>query len=649
MEAFSPDAQAPLAVDARACCHKLIGQLFELVAETDEQLHFTYVSPKFQAALGYSSDELVGTSVLDLVHPDDRTASSEWIADFARDRHLHATSRARHRDGHWLTFDWRTESVRLPDGEVRFLSCALDVTERARADQRLRDLVASVPDALVVSDASGIVQLFNERAAAMFGRRASDVVGRRLAEVASAVSPAHFGPDAESPSPLVRGDAEGCDLCGEVRCVRRDGTEFPAEVRASRIGEGEDGMLAIAVRDVSSRVEADAERRRVAEQLQRVQKLESLGTLAGGIAHDINNMLGAILNYANVALIRAGSDPLARTALGETKEAVHKIAGLCAQLVSYAGRGRAAMEPVDLSRDVASASAMVRAAVDRRATLVWSLASSLPAIEADRSQLHQLLLNLVLNASESLDGRPGTIEVRTAVVEVDDDLRAELEFADALRGPRCVLLEVADTGSGMSDESAQRLFDPFYSTKGEGRGLGLAVVLGIVRRHGGAIRLARGDAGTRIGVLFPAIDGEAGAPRDRRADRAAAVAARPRTVLVVEDEEPLRRSVVTLLEGAGFRVLAAGDGYEALAAFAERPGEIDVAFLDLSMPGMYGTDVAREMRNVREDLPIVFVSGLPETLAGEMYGDVSRAAFLQKPYDIEDVVARLNEEIAARA
>jgi len=387
--------------------------------------------------------------------------------------------------------------------------------------------------------------------------------------------------------------------------------------------------------DVTARVEAQEQARELERRLLHAQKLESLGVLAGGVAHDFNNLLTGILGHASLVRrsLSPASEPL-RESVEQIELLARRAADLTRQLLAYSGRGGFVVEPVDLAAVVRETVAMLGVAVSRAVTLELELEHDLPAIRADRTQIQQIAMNLLTNAGEALEGRPGRVMLRTFARDT------------GVPGPpgREVVLEVSDTGVGMTDDVRQRLFDPFYTTKGAGRGLGMSAVLGIVRGHGGSIEVeSTPGLGSTFRIAFPAVEGPVADPLGTAA---AVRASWGGTILVVDDEIGVRETLTGILSHLGYRAAMASDGQEAIVALERLGDEIVAAILDLTMPGMSGLDTFEALRERRPSLPVILTSGFAE---GDNAKVRDAAAFLQKPYAIEDLERTLARAVPARA
>ncbi|HCC56223.1 MAG TPA: hypothetical protein DEQ47_02995 [Solibacterales bacterium] len=375
--------------------------------------------------------------------------------------------------------------------------------------------------------------------------------------------------------------------------------------------------------------------------LRQTQKLESLGVLAGGIAHDFNNLLVGILGNASLAgqMVPPGG-PVAKL-LDDVVMAGQRAAHLTRQMLAYAGKGRFIIERVDLSSLVADMTRLVDTSIPKNVELHLELDRELPAVEADAGQLQQVVMNLVLNAAESIGAQAGAVTVRTGARHLDRrHIRKELEDAEIESGAY-VFLEVLDTGCGMDEATKSRIFDPFFTTKFTGRGLGLAAVTGIVRGHKGAIRVKStpGQGSTFI-VFFPAANAtRTDAPVLQAPSQTELSGAG--TILVVDDEDIVLRAVKIGLERQGYQVLQASSGGAAIELFQRERNRIVGVLLDSSMPGMGGHEVLPELRKIKPDIHVIVSSGYSEAETIRLFSGQTISGFLQKPY----TSTRLAEEI----
>jgi PAS domain S-box-containing protein len=534
------------------------------------------------------------------------------------------------------------EELRVAEEELREQNDRLHAAHHQVEEERRRyqQLFQYAPDAYLLTDLTGIVREANRSAARLFGVEPRFMAGKAVVSFVAIEDRPRIRAE------LGRWQSEPTPKSLDVRLKPRYAPPFDASITLS-VARGGARDTAVGfrwlIRDISVqrqitedlRLREEAARRdAVASEAhaRHVQKLESIGVLAGGIAHDFNNLLHVVLANADLARLQLPGDSAAREHLDEVIRATQRAAELTQQLLAYSGRGAVELRRLDLSLEVREMATLLRTAISKQAILEWDLASELPPITADPTQVRQVVMNLLTNASDALGDGGGTIALRTGTVD-DDEAGAE-------PAPR-VFLEVTDTGCGMDSRTLQRIFDPFFSTKFTGRGLGLAAVMGIVESHRGRIRIRTApNEGTTFRILFPAA---AGAP-DALPARASGAQWRGRgTVLVVEDEEGVREVVGRMIERLGFEVITAEDGVAAVDVVDRHRGSLAAVLLDLSMPRMGGQETLRHLRERRPDLPVIVMSGYTEQEAATTLLDGTSGAdgFLQKPFLPEDLAGVL--------
>ncbi|MFO0826615.1 MAG: PAS domain-containing protein [Phycisphaerales bacterium] len=403
------------------------------------------------------------------------------------------------------------------------------------------------------------------------------------------------------------------------------------------------------VLDATERRRELEESREMEARLHHAQKLESLGVLAGGIAHDFNNLLVAVLGNAVLARRELPVGSHAGDYIDRVESAAKRAAELAQQMLAYSGRAATRRERIDLSAVVAELADLLAASISKKAEVLRDLPPGLPPIEGDPAQLKQIVMNLVTNASDALGGNPGRMALRSGVAHADRAMLDACQVGSELPEGDYVFIEVADDGCGMSDRTIARIFEPFFTTKFVGRGLGMASVLGIVRSHGGAIRVDSAPGqGTRIRVLFPPAKGvvTAGAPSSHSEPSPLVPGKR---VLVVDDEPTVRDVVCRFVERLGCLAIAAPDGEAALSRMAEDGGAIDCVLLDSTMPKLSGEETFRLLRARCPGLPVVLMSGYVESEATIRFGRDELAGFLQKPFSLAELGSKLGDVFAAQA
>ena len=578
-----------------------------------------------------SVEQVVGTSVLQYVEAADQPRYERALAEVLQSGSSRSLELAAEGPTWWLT---RLIPIKTDGDDVEaVLVIATDITERKRSEEALREgeskfraLTETTTAAIFMFQGAKMLYV-NPAAELITGYSHDEILRMNFWDV--------IHPDYR-------------DLVKERGLARQDQSDVPArwEVKLqTKAGEvrwvdyvatlfdygGGPAVLGTAV-DITERKRAEDERRSLESQVQHAQKLESLGVLAGGIAHDFNNLLTGILGSASLAIMKVPDDSPAKKQLQRILTASEKAAELTNQMLAFAGKGRFIVGPLDLNQLVQNVIPLVRTSISKKTTLRQSFAENLPHIEADKTQLHQVVMNLITNASEALDGNEGEVLIRTGALEA----RGNPE------GPAAqIFLEVSDTGSGMDVDTKGKIFDPFFTTKFTGRGLGLAAVQGIVRAHGGTIRVnSKPHRGTKFTVLFPASSRRLSPILEKV--ETPLVFDRSGTILIIDDEENVRDVARVALEETGYAVLLARDGRNGIEVFSERADEIDAVLLDMSMPRMSGEETLAELRSIHPQVRVVLTSGYSEQEISEKFAGKGLAGFVQKPFRASELVNKIH-------
>lgn len=398
------------------------------------------------------------------------------------------------------------------------------------------------------------------------------------------------------------------------------------------------------IRDTTERVRAEAERHELQAQLLHVQRLEGLGVFAGGIAHDFNNLLAALMGHAELIAddLPAGSETResADAILAITKNA----SALCKQILMYAARTETATGVLNLSDCVREVGGLVQVSIGQGVQANYELAKQPLLIEGDASKIQQIVMNLLSNASEACEGRGGRIDVKTSSEFCSDEMLAKAAAGTEARSGEFVVLEVRDSGVGMNATDQAHIFDPYVSSKGPGRGLGLAVVYGLVRAHGGVILIdSVAGQGTTIRVLFPRVVAEV--ERENPSDDPKPARVREGVLLLADDTYEVRFVMRKIFTNAGFEVVEAIDGIACVDLFAERATKFRAVVCDMAMPGKTGSQVFFELRNIRPDIPMVLISG-NSSEAVQIANMEQGVVFLQKPFGSAALLAAIDELLA---
>ena len=644
--------------DATGLCYRLLGSLREvtslkeveaarqevatrlqMVAENapivlfalDRQGVFTLSEGRGLERLGLRPGEVVG------MHVDDLYASNPAILRDIQ-RALAGESFATVAEVEGAAFDTFFSPLLDATGAVvGTIGVSVDVTDRRRAEamaSRLGRLLDDSTGEIYVVDAATLrVVQANRGARENLGFSEEEL----LAMAAPDLNP-EFNPEGwrRFVAPLLAGTEE--TVHAETTMHRKDGSVYPADVRLSLSGNETPPVYLAVVQDIT-------ERKRQEEALLQSQKLESLGVLAGGIAHDFNNLLVGILGNAGLALMDLPPASPARETLQQIEIAGKHAADLARQMLAYSGKGRFIIQPVNLNSLVKEMTQLLGVSIHKGVNLHYDLAIGLPAVDADITQLRQVVMNLVVNASDAIGQESGIITIATEVVQATREDLASAYLSPDLPAGDYVSLSIRDSGSGMDAETRSKIFDPFFTTKFTGRGLGLAAVLGIVRGHHGAIRVESSPGrGSAFTLLLPRAAGEPEAAPGSGASEAEWRLSG--SILVVDDEDTVRRVTARALSILGLSVLTAANGFEAVDMFREHHREIRCTLLDMTMPGMDGEATFRALREIDPAALVVLMSGYTEQDATGHFTSGGLAGFIQKPYEIatlRDVVRQVIE------
>jgi len=594
---------------------------------------FIEVNPAASTITGYSADELLKMGTFDLLPPD----SLEWGANHLKQlvETGYSSGEAAYRRKNGEIGFWSLAAVKIsPD---RFIGFVTDITGRVAAEAELRESEAILKESQRVGH---------------IGHYMLDVVNDIW--TSSAELDRIFGLEGE----IVRNIQLWNDLLhpeqrDEMKAyfttqVIGQGLPFNKEYKIQRLNDKSErwvhglGQLELdsdghplhmfgTIQDITDRKLVELEHTILGKQLLHAQKLESLGVLAGGIAHDFNNILTAIIGNADLALMRINKESPVVENLHRIEQAAARAADLAKQMLAYSGKGKFVVENINLNTLLEEMLHMLEVSISKKAVLRFNPHQSLPTVEADATQLRQIIMNLVINASEAIGDKSGVIAITTGCMDCDQSYLKDVWLDENLTDGLYVYLEIADTGCGMDKATMANLFDPFFTTKFTGRGLGMSAVLGIVRGHKGAIKVySKLNKGTTFKILLPASDRPAELFNgDSHHDDWQGSG----TVLLVDDEETVRGIGKEMLQELGFTTITANDGREAVDIF-KTTREIDFVVLDLTMPHMDGEQCFRELKQLKPDVKVIISSGYNEQEVTQKFVGKGLAGFIQKPYKL---------------
>ena len=599
----------------------------DLLCIADMDGHFRRLNPEWEQTLGYPVAELEGTSLLNLVHPDDVQSTRESLAQLAdAEVVLNFVNRYRHKDGAYRWVEWRS----YPVGEMIY-AAARDISERRRAEEELRESEAKLQGIIRAAPIGiGIVveRVFttvNQQLCRMLGYSEAELLGQRSRIIYPSVE--EFRAVSNTLSAQIRKSGRGT-----VQTVweRKDGHIIDVILSSSPL-DIEDWFHGIMFTAMDITVQ-----KRLETQVQQAQKLDAIGTLAGGIAHDFNNLLMAIQGNTSLMLMQTDPDDPRYGRMKAIEDQVMTGAALTKRILGFARGSKYELKAVDMN-EVVEQSLTLFGRTKKELAIHEKRELGLWAVEADRSQMEQVVMNLLINAWQAMPGG-GHLYLETAnlVVTVKDKVHP------GLRSGRYVTVTVTDTGMGMDEQIQKRIFEPFFTTKemGRGTGLGLAMVYGIIKDHKGHIDVSsQKGAGTTFTICLPASEREA----VKKEPVQSSVLKGNETILLIDDERTVIDVTKAMLEYSGYEVLTACSGKEAIRIYEEYSGQIDLVILDMIMPEMGGSETFSCLKEINQDIKVILASGY--SLSGEAETIMARGCrgFIQKPVNMADLSKKIRE------
>ncbi|MCX7824975.1 MAG: PAS domain S-box protein, partial [Verrucomicrobiae bacterium] len=613
----------------------ILEQASDAIFMHDESGRIVEVNRKACESLGYSREELLTKVIGDIDPKAIQTGKHKlWKRVLAGEQFTFESEHVR-KDGGVIPVEVTLGAVRFATG-TRIVGFVRDISERRMAEgdrARLAAAIEQAAEAVIITDADAKIQYVNPIFEKMTGYSRQEAVGQNPRILKSGKHDAEFY--RRMWAVLTRGEV----WSGRLTNRRKDGTLYEEEKTISPVRDAAGRIVnyVAVARDVTRESQLEA-------QLRQAQKMESIGRLAGGVAHDFNNILMAIIGYSDMAIKRFAPDDVRRGYVEEVRRAGDRAAALTRQLLAFSRQQILQPRVLDLNELVQNLTKMLRRLIGEDIELTLSLDPTLGCVKADPGQIEQVIMNLAVNARDAMPGG-GQLVIQTANAELDE---AYAQSHAEARPGRYVLLAVGDTGCGMTEEVQQHLFEPFFTTKelGKGTGLGLATVYGIVKQSEGFINVySEVGRGTTLKIYLPRMD----AP----AEKAASTETRPtlmtgtETLLLVEDEAPVRKLAATVLRECGYTVLEAANGDEAADSARRHSGPIHLLMTDMVMPGLNGRELAQQLRAARPGLRVVYMSGYTDTTILHRGALEEGMFFLQKPFTAE-VLARTVREALDR-
>lgn len=545
------------------------------------------------------------------------------------------------------------------EGEEALFSAFVDITDQKNIEKRLEEEVAdrteklkyardelqstldNMQDTYYRIATDGTVIWASSAVHTLLGYSADEVVGMPLHDIW--VGGCEY---AQAETALIKSDGVLTNHKVQLRC--QDNRLIWAAISAHLIVDQQQviGIEGV-IRDITQQVQAEQQRQEMEAKMAHVQRLESLGVLAGGIAHDFNNILAGIMGNAELAELNIAESISPKQELKNIVVSSIRAADLCKQMLAYSGQGSLVRKPLNLSALVQDTVQLIDVSISKSVALKFDLHAYVPDILADNTQIQQVVMNLITNASEAIgESGSGEIHIKTGCLKAGrDELKSRFIEEDRPEG-EYVFLEVNDSGSGMDEATMNRIFDPFFSTKFTGRGLGMSAVLGIVRSHHGTMQVESSPGkGSMFKILFPVYAASDDQGLEKVSDLAGRVSVEGMNILVVEDEEMVRNTFDRLLRKLGCRVLMASDGRQGVHCFSENRGNIDAVLLDLTMPVMGGKEALMKLRELDIEVPVIICSGYSDEKVVRQFEGMPPSAFLQKPFTLKSLYAAINQSL----
>jgi two-component system, cell cycle sensor histidine kinase and response regulator CckA len=515
--------------------------------------------------------------------------------------------------------------------------------EKVTAEEHYRLLIDTMNDGVGVSDLDARFTYVNDKLCEMAGRTRGEMIGRPLTDFLEETSKKIY---LESTSTNIsKSGTEGFRRY-ELEMLKKDGRSFPVIISPQLLKDSEGrlkGYFALIV-DVSKPKEIEKERRRMEAELQQAQKMESIGTLAGGISHDFNNSLQAILGYTQMLLIETQDKVSIHSKLLQIEKAAKRAGELTQQLLAFSRKVESRLRPIDLNYEVTQVGRLLQRTILKMINISLNLGKNLQVINADPSQIEQILMNLAVNARDAM-GEEGNITIKTENITVDYGY-SKSHFG--LDPGNYVLLTFSDTGHGMDQETINRIFEPFFTTKepGKGTGLGLPMVYGLVKKHNGYIECASTPGeGTSFKIFFPAVGDVIENAPDKKDD--APIPGGTETILIIDDEAMVRELAEHMLAKFGYKILTAPGAETGLRIYRDNKDSIGLVILDMIMPGMGGMRCLEELQKIKRDAKVIIASGY--TAEGTRNNVLSSGAkgFINKPFNVREMLVAVREAIDA--
>ena len=612
---------------------QLIENLNEVLYMLDLEARVTYVSPNIENITGYSAEEIIGRNFIDFVHPEDLNNRMHYFMRVVSGEGIKTEYRYITRSGGTKWVMTNARPVFKGDEVVGIQGMLVDITERKKmeenqrqSEERYRNILESIEDGYYEVDADGRILFFNNSLCKMLGYTSSELWGMNAENLM----------DEENSRKMMETAAWVYKTGKSYKAfdwelIRKDGSvcHVEASISLNRDSDGQPSKLYGIARDITERKKNEAEKENLRSQLRRSQQMEAIGTLAGGIAHDFNNILSSVIGYAELSMADTQKETRIHGNLSRILEAGNRAKDLVRQILTLARDGNEEFTPVSVVPMVKESVKLLRSTLPATIKLQESINDNGSMIvNANPTQLHQIIVNLATNAKYAMGEDFGTLEISVEAVSIDE---SEAKQPREQKPGDYIKLAVKDTGNGISPEIRHKIFSPYFTTKerGVGTGLGLSIVHGIVKKHRGHINVySELGKGTAMQVFLPLAKGAELTRQRERVDKS--LPPGKENILLVEDEQFIAELEKEYLERLNYQVTARTSSVEALEAYRAMPGKFDLVITDMTMPNMTGDILARRIKDIRPEVPVILCTGFSENINGnDKNSDID--AFLMKP------------------
>ena len=634
--------------ESEAKYRELVQNANSIIFRMDTQGNITFFNEFAQSFFGYIEDEIIGKNLVGTIVPESDSAGRDlaaMIQDLLIDPDQYATNENENMrmNGERVWVVWTNKAIRDKDGNIVEILCVgNDNTERKRAEEAQREseelfnaFMKHLPALAFMKDEEGRYLYFNDACMTFYNMTPSERIGKTDDDLFPSEVAKHLR---ENDKKVIR-TGKGLDMVEKIQVGDKvrycHASKFPIKKE-----DGPSVLAGIAV-DITDRVRAEEENKNLEAQLQQAQKMEAIGTLAGGIAHDFNNILSAIMGYTELSMLEIPERSPNMDNLNEILKASRRARDMVKQILAFSRQNQQERIPIQISSIVKEALKMLRGSLPTTIEIRNGIGNGIGIVEADATQIHQVLMNLSTNAAQAMRDKGGFLKIDLANVDVDAGKAAS--HAD-LRPGSYVRLTVSDTGEGMTQEVMERIFEPYFTTKEKdiGTGMGLAVVHGIVKAHGGAITVqSKPGKGSTLSVYLPIIEKEI----KPEAMMTEVLPTGHEHILFVDDEQALVDIARRVLEKLGYKVTTRVSSVEAVELFRAKPDQFDLVVTDMTMPNMTGDRLTKELMRVRADIPVVLCTGYSESISKESAEKIGIREFVMKPLAMKEIANAIRNAI----